>query len=195
VPESLVVELNRDGIHDIAVTNAFATDEAFTVDLQNHGEAVHVHLHFDDDLSRVARLDTNNHYVEGGTTRSVDVPVRRVEEPTTGKMKIVTGYGSEAEYVSVTVEPPPPEPPEPASRDESPSEADSTDDPTVTVESLAARADEALPEAATLPIVAFAAFAVLVALAIAAFVDSAAVMLGVGVVIGGVAAAFWFLFE
>jgi hypothetical protein len=192
VPGSLAVELNRDSIHDIAVTNSFATNEPFTVDLQNHGEAVHVHLHLDDDLSRVARLDANNHYVEAGTTRSVEIPVKQVEDPTTGKLKIVTGYGSETEYVSITVRPPPPDPPTHA---ETPADPGRSTESAATDQSLTTRLEAALPEAATLPIVAFGAFAIVVALGIAAFVNGAAVMLGVGVVVVGVAAALWFLYD
>jgi len=109
VPPSLTVELNRDRLHDISVAPSFAADGPFEIRLVNRGESVHTHLHLDDDLSRVAALGESNHYVESGKTRSVPVRVRRGPDGATGRLKVVTGYGAEQEFVTVTVEPPEPE--------------------------------------------------------------------------------------
>jgi hypothetical protein len=104
--ETLAADVNRSGVHTLSVPEAFETDDSFTVELRNHGEATHVHLHLDDALSRVADLEAGNHYVEGDTTRPVRISVRDgVTEAVRGKLKVVTAYGAETHYVDVTVTP------------------------------------------------------------------------------------------
>lgn len=184
--ESLAVELNRDRLHGVEAPPSFATTESFAIELENLGEAVHVHLHLDDALSRVARIDSGNHFVEGGKTRRVAIDVGRVREQVSGKLKVVTGYGAETAYVDVTVEPPE-EGRESVEVDERLSRP-----PDREVEpSQLERAVERVLENGTLPVVAFAVFALVVAVLTAVFVNSTAVMLGVGIVIGGVAVALW----
>ena len=185
MPSSLSVELNRNRLHDIAVADAFSTTESFSVDLEKRGEAVHAHLHLDDDLSRVARLEAGNHYVESDTTRSVTVAVDPDAEPVTGKLRIVTGYGSEQRYVDVTVEPPAEVKP-PVDVDEALSHPPSRPDP----EPPLARRLEPLAENAWF--VAVGAAALILALSVGLLADSAVVLLGVGVVIGVVLAALVF---
>ncbi|MFD1594508.1 hypothetical protein ACFR97_02970, partial [Haloplanus litoreus] len=102
----LLVELNRGKLHDVEAPAEFATAEPFSVELRNHGEAVHVHVRADDALSAVARIDADgNLFVERDTTRSVPVGVSDVDSPVTGTLEIATGYGSETSSVEVTVEP------------------------------------------------------------------------------------------
>ncbi|MFC4356621.1 hypothetical protein ACFO0N_01520 [Halobium salinum] len=102
--EPLSVALNRDRLHDIDVRERYAAGGPFVVELTNHGEAMHVHLHLDDRLSEVAELAANNHYVEEGDTVTVEVGANPRSEPLTGKLKVVTGYGAQTAYVDVTVE-------------------------------------------------------------------------------------------
>ncbi|MFW6321041.1 MAG: DUF7524 family protein [Halohasta sp.] len=102
----LSVDLNRDGLHEIAAPSSFETDGPFEIRLRNHGEAIHVHCNLDDDLSTVARLPESNHYVEPYSRRSVWIDTRRTDVPVTGRLKIVTGYGNESAYTTVTVSPP-----------------------------------------------------------------------------------------
>lgn len=102
----LSVDLNRDALHEIAVPSSFETDGPFEVRLRNHGEAIHVHLNLDDELSTVARLAESNHYVEPYGRRSIPLETRSVESPVTGRLKIVTAYGAKATYTTVTVSPP-----------------------------------------------------------------------------------------
>jgi hypothetical protein len=104
VSDALAVSLNRDRLHDVEVAERYATDGPFVVEFSNHGESMHVHLHLDDELSTVAELEANNHYVEEGATVAVQVGVNPRSEPVTGKLKIVTGYGAETTYVDVRVE-------------------------------------------------------------------------------------------
>lgn len=102
----LLVDLNRGELHDVDAPATFATDEAFSVELRNHGEPVHVHVRADDSLSAVARIDADgNLYVERETTRSVPVGVDAVDAPVAGALEIATGYGSERHAIEVTVEP------------------------------------------------------------------------------------------
>ncbi|MFC6724322.1 hypothetical protein ACFQE1_08045, partial [Halobium palmae] len=102
--DPLSVALNRDRLHHVEVEERYVADGPFVVELTNHGEAMHVHLHLDDRLSRVAKLEANNHYVEEGATVAVQVGANPQSEPVSGKLKVVTGYGSETTYVDVTVE-------------------------------------------------------------------------------------------
>jgi hypothetical protein len=192
VSESLTVELNADGLHTIAAAPSFTTDGPFDVVLDNAGEAVHVHLHLDDSLSTVSRLDGGNHYVEGGATTRVGVRVSPRQEPVTGKLKVVTGYGAETAYVDVTVEPSPDEKPgievdedlgRPPQNEPEPSLVDEFGDAVPT------------PTRAALPVVGLVGVAVIVAALVVATVESTALVLGVGVVLGAAVAAALFLMQ
>ena len=108
--DDLVVHLNRDGPQTLAAEPPrFATGGSFDVVLRNHGTPLHVHLHLDDDLSRRAELGTANHFVEAGAVRRVRVTVDEPLDPVEGRLKVVTGYGSHTEYVTVTLAEPEPE--------------------------------------------------------------------------------------
>jgi hypothetical protein len=105
VTDRLVARINRTGIHSLEVPDSFETEGSFVVDLRNEGEATHVHLHLDDALSTVARLDAGNHYVAGDSNREVRIHVSSDGEPVRGRLKVVTAYGAETRYVDVSVEP------------------------------------------------------------------------------------------
>lgn len=187
---ALTVSLNRDRLHDVSVARSYTTDDAFYVELDNEGEAVHIHLHLDDTLSRVARLEAGNHYVETGGTAAVrvDVDTARVAEPVSGTLRVVTGYGAEEETVEVTVEPY-------TEANHSVQVDESLGTPRATrhkSEPETASLTDRLGDAAgtgSVPLVVFALFATALAVAVAVVLDSTAVFIGVGVVIGGVLAA------
>jgi hypothetical protein len=103
---TLSVELNGDAVHSIGAPGRFETTGPFAVALENAGRSTHVHLHFDDDLDRVVSVDETNHFVDDESTRHVHVSVGDVTEPVRGKLKIVTGYGSQTRYVDVRIDPP-----------------------------------------------------------------------------------------
>jgi len=105
VPESLHVELNAGSVHSIDAPRSFTAEGPFHIALHNTGGAVHVHLHLDDDLSRVSRVDEVNHYVEEGATKRIPIGVLPDRRPVTGRLKIVSGYGAEVSYVDLTVVP------------------------------------------------------------------------------------------
>jgi len=115
---TLDVELNGETVHDIDAPDSFVTDGPFPVVLENDGRSTHVHLRFDDDLDRVATLDEGNHFVADEATHHVHVSTAEVDEPVRGKLKIVTGYGSNTSYVDVRIEPSDETPEEPVAVDE-----------------------------------------------------------------------------
>ncbi|WP_336339593.1 DUF7524 family protein [Haloarcula brevis] len=102
MPDSLPVHLNRTDIHSLEVPTEFDATGSFDVQLHNHGEALHVHLHLDDALSSVASLDATNHHVRAETDRLVRVTVHG-DGPVRGKLKVVTAYGAQTRYVDVHI--------------------------------------------------------------------------------------------
>ncbi|NHN48881.1 hypothetical protein G9464_14930 [Halostella sp. JP-L12] len=186
MPETLSVHVSDDDLHAISVeTPSFETAGAFDVELVNHGRAVHVHLNLMDGLSRAATLEATNHFVETESVRTVRVNVDG-PFPAEGKLKIVTAYGAETAYADVTVR-----------------EPDDADDSVVVDEALASPAGAAetdsngsspssalpTPGAGTTPVLALAGVALLVAFLAATVVEGPIAVVGVGVVLVGVAAA------
>jgi hypothetical protein len=102
----MTVHLNREGPQSIAAPQAFKATGEFTVYLQNHGTPLHAHVSLDNSLSEIARVVTPNRYVEEGATRSVRIEVADGDRPVDGRLEVVTGYGAETAYVSVTIRDP-----------------------------------------------------------------------------------------
>ena len=103
--ETLVVDLNRDGPHAIEVgPTAFHADGSFEIVLENHGTALHVYLHLDDDLAEVVTLGAVNHFVDDGSIRRVVAEVDQSKAPVRGRLKVVTGYGTETAFVPVAID-------------------------------------------------------------------------------------------
>lgn len=175
MPPALPVELNRRSLHSIDVAGEFETSESFSVVLTNHGEAVHVHLHLDDELSRAASIPAGNHYVDAESTESVSVTTNVVDEPIRGKLKVVTGYGAETVYVTVTVLPRIEES-STVEVDESLSRPQRPEPEPSAVESVAGSLDDRWP------VVAVAVLAVLLAVAVGLYVQSAAALVGTAAV-------------
>lgn len=107
VSDTLVAEVNRTDLHSLEVPDVFETEGSFVVELRNHGEATHVHLHLDDALSSVATLDATNHYVGSESSRPVRIHVEADDEPVRGTLKVATAYGSQTHYIDVTIDPTP----------------------------------------------------------------------------------------
>jgi hypothetical protein len=102
--DTLAIHLNRADLHSIELPTTFASADSFVVELDNHGEATHVHLRLDDALSDIASIPTSNHYVRPGAT--VRVPIRVHETgPVAGFLTVATAYGSQSEEVEVSIEP------------------------------------------------------------------------------------------
>ena len=180
----LPVELNRRSIHSVEAPDEFETSDSFDIELTNHDEAVHVHIHLDDELSTIATIPAGNHFVDRESTASVPVTVNVVDEPVRGKLKLVTGYGAETSYVTVTVTPTTEESPT-VEVDESLSKPQARSTPS---------SGEALADAleGRGPVIAVAVAAVLVALLVGLYLQTVAVLVGVGVVVGAAIAALVF---
>jgi len=103
---TLSVELNGDAVHAIRAPDRFTAAGPFAIAFENRGRSTHVHLRFDDELDRIASLRETNHFIDDQATRRVHVAVDEAEEGVRGKLKIVTGYGSNTRYVDVQIEPP-----------------------------------------------------------------------------------------
>jgi hypothetical protein len=110
VSQTLPVVINRDAVHEIAIgTEAFETDRSFIVEIENAGQATHVHLSLDDDLSRAASVDGGgNYFVEAGAVSRVRISVDSEAAPTTGRLSVVTGYGARRAHAAVTISETPP---------------------------------------------------------------------------------------
>ena len=182
----LTVSLNNDGLHSIAAPETFETSEPFDVVLDNDGEAVHVHLNLDETLSAVADIRANNHYVEPTGSRPVGVNVDPRTAAVTGRLKIATGYGSEVAYTRITVQPPEADPTH-VTVDESLAtpQREAPTKPTAAERIGAALAEEG----GSGLLVAFGLVAVLVAIVVAATLDSGVVIAGAVVVLLGVIVA------
>ncbi|EMA63110.1 DUF7524 family protein [Halorubrum lipolyticum] len=179
---TLSVELNGDAVHSIRAPDRFEATGPFAVALENEGRSTHVHLHFDDDLDRVASVAETNHFVDDESTRHVHVAVDDVTEPVRGKLKIVTGYGSNTRYVNVRIDPPEETVPEEVAVDEAFTKPPERP-PEVSPSQRAANAVDRLIERGGVPaaIAAFLALAAGVAIALA--LDSAVVSVVVAVVL------------
>lgn len=104
MPDELPIHISREGLHAVEAPAGFETDGSFDVRLVNHGNSLHVHLHLDDRLSQVARMDATNHYVEGDSERVVRVEVAgNREEDVFGKLKVVSAYGAQTRWVDIEV--------------------------------------------------------------------------------------------
>jgi hypothetical protein len=110
VNESLVVDVNRDGMHTLDAPAEFAAPGSFDVRLRNHGEAAHVHLKLDDALSANATLEEGHHYVTGGDTQVVHVGVTEGASGS-GTLEVTVAHGGTSKAVNVDLGAEPDKPP------------------------------------------------------------------------------------
>jgi hypothetical protein len=104
VSDPLTVDVNRTHLHSVEVPDSVSRTGSFDIELHNHGEAVHVHVHLDDTLSAVASVDAINHHLRPGAVRRVPVIVRRDDRSATGRLKVASAYGAETRYVDLSLE-------------------------------------------------------------------------------------------
>ncbi|MFC6836028.1 DUF7524 family protein [Halomarina ordinaria] len=184
--ETLVVDLNEEGMHSVRVPEAFTAAGSFEVLLRNHGSATRVHLSLDDALAGVATVDASHHYVTEGDTERATVEVAP-DAATRGRLTVAVAYGATTADVSVEVEPTVSEKP-PVEVDESLSEpADGNERPT---ESLAAVTRGASGgDTTTVPAVALGGVAVALAAATVTTDGAVAVVLAVLAVVAALAGA------
>lgn len=103
MPDTLPVRVTHGRNHVIEPeTTSFETTGSFTVAIKNDDAPTHVHLRLDDELSRAATLEANNHYVDD-PVQLIDVTVDRTRVPTRGKLTVSTGYGATTKYIDVSL--------------------------------------------------------------------------------------------
>ncbi|HET7324743.1 MAG TPA: hypothetical protein VFJ06_10455 [Halococcus sp.] len=100
----LVIHLNQESLHSIEIPESFETADSFVIELDNHGEAAHVHLRLDDALSEIASLPASNHYVRPGAVTRVPISIHD-DGPVGGTLTVATAYGSETEDIEVIIGP------------------------------------------------------------------------------------------
>lgn len=183
--DTLPIYISQERSHTIeAATQSFETSGSFTVALENYGSAKHVHLHLDDALSTVATVGGGNYYVEEDSVQPVTVTVDDGNRPVEGRLKVVTGYGSNAQYVTIRIV--------------DPSETEHTVevDESLGVPQPDERAENDgvdLPGVENAPVIALGGFALFIAAAAAAMANSVEIMLGVVALLGGLVVAAYFL--
>ena len=180
--DPLPIHVNREQLHDLEVPPSYETSGPFDVRLVNHGAPSHVHLHLGDDLSSVATLDANNHYVDGNSERFVGVNVRDGATGR-GKLKVASGYGAKTRYVDVVL-----------------TESDVDEQSVQVDESLAkpqpvepASETELLWERPVVPVLGLAGLAMGIAFGGALLVQNFVVAMGAFAVLAGVLVALYFL--
>ncbi|MFW6434885.1 MAG: DUF7524 family protein [Halovenus sp.] len=184
MPQSLPVHISREQLHSLEVPATFEADGSFDIRLINHAESLHVHLHLDDPLSEIARLDAGNHYVEGETERRVRVEVDTDalgEQPHFGKIKVATAYGAETRWIDVELTEPD-ETPNSIEIDESLSNPQPKEQPR-----------EPLLDSQQLPVLVLGVVALLIAVLSAVLFQETVVTAGALLVFVGVVTALFFL--
>lgn len=114
---TLEVHVNRERPNVLEVPNTFDTTGDFTIQVENGGQPVHLHINVDDDLLAGLDLETGNHYIPRESDYQLPVTVDRDARPFMGKCRVSIAYGSETRYVEIRVNEP--EGPETVAVDES----------------------------------------------------------------------------
>lgn len=179
----LQVHLGRDGPKSVELeAEAIEVTGDFPVVIENHGPPQHVHVGPEDELGRFVQVEEPNHFVETDEVRMVQIQVND-ERPETfkGRLRIVTGYGTETTHVPVTLR------------------HESSDEPDVAVDESLARPteersaqpplSEQLTSPESIPIVGLAAMAILIAVGATMIATEVAIVLGVLAVLVGVGIA------
>lgn len=105
--QTLSVDVNRGSVHSIEPqVRQFETSESFAIALTNHGSATHVHINVDDGLARAISLEGGNHFIEAGRTHRIEATVDQRSRPVSGRLKVVTGYGAETAVIDISLIPP-----------------------------------------------------------------------------------------
>ncbi|AXR81730.1 DUF7524 family protein [Natrarchaeobaculum sulfurireducens] len=189
----ITVHVNRTAANTLETdVESFETDRQLGVVLCGHERPAHVHCRLGGDLGRIASIEQSNYYI--ATDDSVGVPIdvngNAIDEPVSGYLEFVTGYGSESVSVDVTLLPPSPE----IEVDETLTKPnrERSDSPAVD-RALAFVRDDLGVDSATLAVLALGAFALAVAVATTATVGSFVAVFGLAIVLGGVAIAVWLL--
>ncbi len=179
---TLSVDVNRRSVHSIEPqVRQLETDDSFVIELTNHGAATHVHLNVDDTLAETLSVAGGNYFIEAGRTRRIEATVDQRSRPVSGRLRIATGYGAETAVIDVSL---------------TPSEDRAERQPVEVDDSLSKPRPRQQPEQTEtdLPVRAIAAgtvvvLALLLVVVGALVAGNPAVILGVGIVLLGIAGA------
>ncbi|RQG99760.1 DUF7524 family protein [Natrarchaeobius oligotrophus] len=198
----ITVHVNRGSANTLeASVESLETHRDAAVVLRGHERPAHVHCRLDGDLDGVARIDGPNYYVEPDEVIGVPIAVDadRIDEPQTGELEVVTGYGAESIAIDLTITPGPPsvDVDESLSKPNRPHAASDGDEPSPKpqsplVDRLGPRLDL---ETSTVAVVVLAALALAIATATAATVGGPITMVGLAIVAGGLVVALWLLLQ
>lgn len=186
MPDQLPVHVNREELHALEVPATFEAHDSFDVALVNHGESLHVHVHLDDTLSRVAKIDASNHYVESDTTRPIRVEVDEAAlaqfGEVHGKIKVASAYGAQTRWIDVDL-----------SEREEADESVQVDESLAQPQPTAQETQTPLLQRPELPVLALGGVALVVALLAAVMINNTFVLVGALAVLAGVLVALYFL--
>lgn len=181
--QRLRVHLGRNGPKSVEVEeSAVDVSDDFTVEIHNHGHPQHVHVAPERDLGRFVRVEEPNHFIETDDVRAVVVEVA-ADRPKKfdGRLRFVTGYGTETTHVDIKLRQD-----EPAdvgvAVDERLAKPQDDDGAQPTVFQRATDPD-------SIPVVALATMALLIAIGATMIATDVAVVLGVLAVLVGVGIA------
>ncbi|WP_049923993.1 DUF7524 family protein [Halopiger djelfimassiliensis] len=184
MPETEVtVHVNR-GVSDSLEVDGddgpIETSESIVVRLHGHESPAHVHCRLDGDLERIASLETPNYYVEPGDVTAVPIAVDTdsIAESVDGHLEVLTGYGSEAVSIPVTVTPGPPD----IDVDESLAEPSRSEPEPTALDRLTGVGG---PEPATVAVVALGVVSLGIGTTMAATIGGPAATIGAGIVVVG----------
>lgn len=181
--DRLRVNLGREGPKSVELTeDSIEVTGDFIVEVHNHGHPQHVHVAPERDLGRFVRVEAPNHFIENDELRAIRIEVDD-DRPAKfdGQLRIVTGYGTETSYINVHL------------REEDHQRTQ------VAVDASLGKppADESGPEPlteqlfgpGTVPLIALAIMAILIAAGAIMIASDVAVVLGVIAVLVGVGIA------
>ena len=161
---------------------AIETSGDFSIEIHNYGTPKHVHVAPVGDLGRFVTFDASNLYFEPEEVRTISASVTdRRPEKFDGKVKIVTGYGTNTTFFDVNLR----------------QQVETTSDVIVDDELAKPQTEEATPSPFasfelgpdTLPVLALAVMAILIAVGATMIATDIAVVVGAGVVLLGVLVA------
>lgn len=191
----ITVHVNRGAANTLeSDVESVETDRRLSVVLRGHERPAHVHCRLTGGLDRVATIDRSNYFIGPGdvTTVPVDVDGDAIDAPVSGRVEVVTGYGSETVAVDVTLTPPPPDIEvdktltEPPRNRAGPSTGERVVDTVADLVGL---------DPTTLAVLALGIFAILIAMATAATIGGLVAFVGLAIVVGGVVLAAWLLLQ
>ena len=189
----ITVHVNRTAANTLETdVESVETDRRLSVVLCGHERPAHVHCRLGGELARIATIDQSNYYIAADDSVGIPIGVdgTAIDEPVSGHLEFVTGYGSESVSVDVTLLPPPPE----IEVDETLTKPNREQSEPPAVDRALAFVREGLGvDSTTLAVLALGAFALAVAVATAATIGSFVAVLGLAIVLGGVAVAVWLL--